>query len=427
MEYVDVGAVVSYMPSGLTRIANIRKVECVMAECVDNKQKKRILIISDTVVMPLERGNRKRVYNLINMMRENNCEVDFLYLATYPEEDPTQTEEFIGKEHFIRFENKKRTPKVFWKRKVRKILEILHIPGLFKYFDIDERISPDIVPFMERLYEERHYDVAWAEYIYTSLALCNAPEYVTRVIDTVNAFTFKRQMYEAVGYKNYEFAVTKEEEARGLKRADWVVAIQEEEEKFFRSILPENAKVCTIGENMPVEEPYVSPTSTILFLGSFYVVNREGVRHFISNILPILKAKKVPYTFKLVGSICKHIPDSEEYEKLGFVENIDDAYKDARLVINPVHVGTGLNIKTIEAVSKAKPLVSHSVGVRGLNPKEPFAIVADEDSDYAEAIIKILQDDELAMSLSHNGNVFMKEYVAKNTKALQEILQYRRC
>ncbi len=383
---------------------------------------KKILMISDTIILPLERGNRKRVYNLVNMMRAHGCEVDFLFLATYPEEDPALTEEFIGKDHFITFDNKKRTFPVFLKRKVRKVLELLHIPGLFKYFSVDEKISPEIGDFMKNLLKERHYDVVWAEYVYTSKALCYVPEDVTKVIDTVNAFTFKRQMYEAVGYRNYEFAVTKKEEARGLARADWVVAIQEEEEKFFRSILPEHVKVCTIGENMPVTEPYVANTDTILFLGSYYVVNREGIRHFIDKILPILKQSGVPYHVKLAGTICRHIPDSTEYEKLGIIDDIDLAYKDARLVINPVHVGTGLNIKTIEAVSKAKPLVSHSVGVRGLSTDQPFAYVADDDEAYAKAILTLLQEDDKAMELSVNANAFMKEYIRKNDMALQNIL-----
>ena len=87
-----------------------------------------------------------------------------------------------------------------------------------------------------------------------------------------------------------------------------------------------------------------------------------------------------------------------------------------------MHVGTGLNIKTIEAVSKAKPLVSHSVGVRGLSTDRPFALVADDDQAYAEEILTLLKDDEKAMELSTNASMFMKQYIAKNDASLQKIL-----
>ena len=383
---------------------------------------KRILFISETVVIPVERGNRKRVHNLINMFRDAGCEVDFLYLYTYAEEDPSDTRAWIGEDHFYQFRNKKRSFPVFCKRKVRKILEILHIPGLFKYFTIDEKIDPAIDGFMKDFFAEHHYDVVWAEYLYNSRPLLSVPEGTVKVVDTVNAFTFKRQMYEAVGYKNYEFALTREEEARGLKRADWVVAIQEEEEDFFRSIVPETVRVCTIGESMPQTKGYVAPTKNILFLGSFYVVNREGVKHFIEKILPILKRKGADYHFQIAGTICRHIPDSEEYEKLGVVEDVGDTYRQARLVINPVHYGTGLNIKTIEALSYAKPLVTHEIGVRGLRADYPIAMVAEDDEAYADAIIEILNKDEKALELSQNAERFMQEYQEKNQAAFAGIL-----
>ncbi|MBR6256227.1 MAG: glycosyltransferase family 4 protein [Lachnospiraceae bacterium] len=383
---------------------------------------KRILFISETVVIPIERGNRKRVYNLINLAREAGCTVDFLYLHTYSNEDPAATREWIGEDHFFTVENKKRSFGVFCKRKVRKVLEILHIPGLFKYFSIDEKMDPAIDGFMTGFLKEHKYDVVWIEYIFNSRPLLSVPEGVVKVIDTHNAFTFKRQMYEAVGYKNYEFALTKEEEAKGLSRADWVVAIQEEEADFFRTIVPASTKVCTIGENMPLKEAAVAPNKNILFIGSFYVVNRDGIKHFTQDILPILKKKGADFNFQIAGTICKHIPDSPDYEKLGIVDDVGDAYRNARVVINPVRHGTGLNIKTIEALSYTKPLVSHSIGVRGLRSDFPIAKVTDDDEAFADALIEILESDEKAKELSDNAERFMKEYQRKNMTAFEEIL-----
>lgn len=383
---------------------------------------KRILFISETVVIPIERGNRKRVYNLINLAREAGCTVDFLYLHTYSNEDPAATREWIGEDHFFTVENKKRSFGVFCKRKVRKVLEILHIPGLFKYFSIDEKMDPAIDGFMTGFLKEHKYDVVWIEYIFNSRPLLSVPEGVVKVIDTHNAFTFKRQMYEAVGYKNYEFALTKEEEAKGLSRADWVVAIQEEEADFFRTIVPASTKVCTIGENMPLKEAAVAPNKNILFIGSFYVVNRDGIKHFTNDILPILKKKGADFNFQIAGTICKHIPDSPDYEKLGIVDDVGDAYRNARVVINPVRHGTGLNIKTIEALSYTKPLVSHSIGVRGLRSDFPIAKVTDDDEAFADALIEILESDEKAKELSDNAERFMKEYQRKNMTAFEEIL-----
>lgn len=385
--------------------------------------KKKVLMIADMLIMPLTGGNNKRLYNLVNMMRENNCEVDFLFLYHNRKEDWQPTIDFFGKEHFLSFDNHKRTLGVFLKRKVRAILTILHMEGLaFKYFTVDEKISPDIDKCMKNVFANKHYDIVWAEYEYLSKALLYVPEGVLKVVDTLNAFAFKREMYEAIGYKGYAYATTKKQETLAINRADWCIAIQEDEEQFFKSVASENLKVCTIGENMPATKPYVADSKTILFVGSHYVVNQEGVKHFIKYILPLVKEKVPDCSFKLVGAICKCIPDSDQYEKLGYVDDVDAAYREARLVVNPVHVGTGLNIKTIEAVSKAKPLVSHLVGVRGLNPEKPFAIATDDDKEYANAIADILTNDDKAMELSENAYNFINSYMDKNLKNFLEII-----
>ncbi|MBR5419974.1 MAG: glycosyltransferase family 4 protein [Lachnospiraceae bacterium] len=384
---------------------------------------KRVLVISETVVLPVERGNRRRVYNLIEMMRRAGCEVDYLYLQTYDNEDPEETKVWIGEDHFFVCRNKKRSFPVFVKRKFRKLMELTHCQIALKYFSLDERITPDIDDFMRDFLKEHHYDILWAEYMYNSRPLLSAPEGCKRVLDTHNVFSFKRQMYEAVGYYDYEFALKKETEAEGLGRADTVVAIQEEEAEFFRSIAPEGVKVVTIGENMPACEPFVADTKDILFLGSFYVVNRQGLKDFIDNILPLIKKKCPEAKLKIAGTICRHIQESPDYELLGIVDDVSEQYRSARVVINPVNYGTGLNIKSIEALSHGRPLVSHSVGVRGLRSDPPVALVADEPEAFADAVVSVLENEEQARSLSENACRFMKEYREKNLAALQSILE----
>ena len=136
----------------------------------------------------------------------------------------------------------------------------------------------------------------------------------------------------------------------------------------------------------------------------------------------LLKKKGVDYNFQIAGTICKHIPDSDDYEKLGIVDDVGETYRNARVVINPVRHGTGLNIKTIEALSYTKPLVSHSIGVRGLRSDLPIAKVTDDDEAFADAIIELLESDEKAKELCDNARSFMEEYQKKNQQAFDEII-----
>lgn len=383
---------------------------------------KKILFVSETVLFPMDRGNRKRNVNLIETLKKEGCTVDFLYLDTYPEEDTSETEKYIGEKHFFRIMNRKRSFPVFLKRKVRKALELLHCQFAFKFFSLDERTSPELENDMKAFFAEHDYAQVWVSCVYNSKVLLAVPDGTVKVLDTVNVSSVKRQEYEAVGYYNYEFALKPDTEREGLKRADAVIAIQNEEEKFFADLIGDGSRVFTIGENMPVHEPYVSDSKKVLFIGSTYVINVDGVMNFIKMVLPKLKEVCPEAEVLFGGSICKMIPDSDEYKKLGWVDSLDEVYKDARVVINPVRHGAGLNIKMVEALSFAKPVVSAVKGMRGLSWKEQVCIATDDPEEFACAVRDIIRDDELAMKLSQTAVSFMKEYEEKNTEALKELL-----
>ena len=51
---------------------------------------------------------------------------------------------------------------------------------------------------------------------------------------------------------------------------------------------------------------------------------------------------------------------------LGRVDDLSELYRSARVVINPVLAGTGLKIKTVEALSRLRPIVTWPTGVEGL-------------------------------------------------------------
>ena len=51
---------------------------------------------------------------------------------------------------------------------------------------------------------------------------------------------------------------------------------------------------------------------------------------------------------------------------LGHKENIEKEYAEATVVINPAWIGTGLKIKTVEALARGKALVTTPKGIEGL-------------------------------------------------------------
>jgi len=93
------------------------------------------------------------------------------------------------------------------------------------------------------------------------------------------------------------------------------------------------------------------------------------------------------------------------------------------VVINPMRFGTGLSIKSLEALGHAKPLVTTSVGARGLGEGVGQAfLVADTPEEFASAITSVLLDVRRAEILSQNAHDFIARWNKRNLTALEDLL-----
>jgi hypothetical protein len=69
------------------------------------------------------------------------------------------------------------------------------------------------------------------------------------------------------------------------------------------------------------------------------------------------------------------------------VDDLDDLYVQVDLVINPVWLGSGLKIKTVEALNKNKHLLTTPKGIDGMPNGAHNACIIAKNSD--EIILKI--------------------------------------
>jgi len=78
---------------------------------------------------------------------------------------------------------------------------------------------------------------------------------------------------------------------------------------------------------------------------------------------------------------------------LGWIPDLSHFYRDLRLVVNPVVRGTGLKIKSVEALAHGRPLVAYPVGLEGITSSSelPWIEVADSTA-MSVACIALLQD-----------------------------------
>ena len=117
------------------------------------------------------------------------------------------------------------------------------------------------------------------------------------------------------------------------------------------------------------------------------------------------------------------VDDFDGCLKLGQVEALEEAYALSDVIINPVYFGTGLKIKSIEALGYAKPLVTTPIGAEGLEAgaNEAF-LIADTADEFAQSIIEVFSDDQLREDLSNNAYDFAKQWNQICLEALMTLL-----
>jgi hypothetical protein len=262
---------------------------------------------------------------------------------------------------------------------------------------IEQTFCPDhLLDVLLRLAEVIDPGVFVANYIFMSRVLPRLPQHTTRVIDTHDVFSTKARKVVKLGIRD-DLAISPQEEGALLRRADLVIAIQPDEERELREIVP-HLRVVTAGVDFEVTEKGAPPPSEpiVLFVGSSNALNVRGIRDFLAFGWPLIRRDRPDARLRIVGPVCDSVEGGVDgIELAGRLDRIEDAYAAARVVINPAVAGTGLKIKTVEALSNLRPIVLWPSGVDGLSPDlARLCHVAADWYDFSRKVLHLLGTDD---------------------------------
>jgi hypothetical protein len=126
------------------------------------------------------------------------------------------------------------------------------------------------------------------------------------------------------------------------------------------------------------------------FIASDAVFNLEGLLSFVHLQLPLIQRKKPSFSFAVAGGICEAFamacPDFAKrgIGLLGRVAKVSDFYGAVATVYVPLLNGTGVSLKTLEAVAHGVPVLSTATGVRGLSKDRLANVRVIDFAQFAE-------------------------------------------
>ncbi len=109
----------------------------------------------------------------------------------------------------------------------------------------------------------------------------------------------------------------------------------------------------------------------ILFFGGYYLPNVHGIDWFINKVYPSLQNKtELIVAGRGMDKLNeKHYPSGVTIK--GYIESIEELYRDADIIISPIFEGGGMKVKVAEAMAFGKIVVGSNESYEGYQEKIP--------------------------------------------------------
>ena len=370
----------------------------------------KILMVSSFLPFPLYSGGHIRLYNILKILSQNHEVILVCEKRDYQSEKDKDEIEKICKK-VITVDRKKQ-----W-----TLSNIVSSGFSFSSFLITGHTNSKMKEEISTLLNNNKFDIIHAE---TSYIMQNIPETLVPIVlieHNIEYLVYKRYADKASlfirPFLNIDILKLKNQEERFWNKADYLVAVSEDEKTIMKNY---NKNIAIVSNGVDLDNfKFSQKEKTILFIGDFkWVQNRDAVEFILKKIWPTLisniKNKKLNMKLWVVG---KNIP--QEFKKLRYSnivldENAPDdtslIYKKADLLLAPIRIGGGSSYKILEAMSSGVPVITTKLGANPLGAitgKE--IIVSENEKEIADQILKLFSDEEFYKKISSNARILIEE------------------
>lgn len=191
-----------------------------------------------------------------------------------------------------------------------------------------------------------------------------------------------------VGLEKYEFDLMRESRLVLDISGDDLVFWQERGVERIRA-LPPLSEVAISGS------PSSNVPGEVVFAGGLRLPNNiHGVRWLVNSVLPIVLRSKPDLTLTIVGSdpspdLRRELEGNAAVRTAFDVPSVNPYLFGAAVLVNPVSIGSGVQLKMLDMLMTDAPIVTTTQGIRGLPPAAVRQFgVADTAEDFAAAILR---------------------------------------
>ena len=304
--------------------------------------------------------------------------------------------------------------------------------------DFVSSLNPTVVLFDRFLIEEQ-YGWRVAEYCPTAL----------RILDTEDLHFLRNARHNAfkkgmVLNDKLLFSEDAKREIASIYRCDLSLIISSFEIDLLENTFKIDESLLFylpfLNDTLPKDSLSKLPTFEeridFMTIGNFrHIPNWQAVLHLKQNIWPLIRKKLPKAVIHIYGSYVTpkarqlHNP-TEGFLIEGFVQNSDNAFKNAKVCLSPLQFGAGLKGKLFDAMLQGTPSVTSTIGAEGMHAKLPWnGIITDNAEEFASEAVRLYTDSSSWKTAQQNGiaivnTLFNKEeFYSHFSNRLQSLLE----
>lgn len=367
----------------------------------------KILFVSRWYPYPADNGSKIRVYNLIKHLAASHE----LHLVSFATAETTAADLAAMSAYCRELEVIRYEPYQPWRLKA--------VAGLFspKPRSVIDTYSPEMERVIKQKNATQAFDLVIASQIDMApyaLALPGVPKIFEEVELTTRYEQFSRQAQPLKrAWSRLSWEKLSRYVAWLMVQFEGCTVVSDGELAQLRQIAPDYKPIEVIPNGVDTgyyAGNFGAPTAdTLVYSGALtYKANFDAVDYFLREIFPLIRAQrpgvKLFITGKTEGVPVDQLPSQEAVVFTGYLDDIRPTLAQSRVNIVPLRLGGGTRLKVLESLAIGAPVVATPKGAEGLEviPNRDL-LIAEEPAQFAEAVIRLLQDPVLSQSLSRNG------------------------
>ncbi|QIY92107.1 glycosyltransferase family 4 protein [Chryseobacterium gallinarum] len=198
---------------------------------------------------------------------------------------------------------------------------------------------------------------------------------------------------------------------------DYIIAISDKEKEIM-SQYADKDKIITISN---IHEPKIDiserknfhESKGIIFIGSIHEPNIDAVKFLYEKIMPLVWKTNPELEVSVIGNVADKL-DIRQYPRfkfLGFVESIEEYFMNSKIMVAPLRFGAGVKGKIGQAFEYFFPVVTTDIGAEGMRLTDgKNVLIANDENSFAQAILRLNNDEELWNTLSKNSIDSLKPF-----------------